>query len=204
MVRIKICGITSIEDALYAEAESADALGFIFYYKSKRFVLPEQVKQICEQLNPFTGRVGVFVNSDADEINNIATLCRLTHIQLHGDETPAFAESLKRPVIRALNFNENLEDQLKIWSGYPVLIDSGNSANRGGTGHTLPWEALKSIMGERKIILAGGLSPENILKAIKTINPFAVDVSSGVEQAPGIKDNNLVKKFIETVKHELL
>jgi len=200
MIHVKICGITNLEDALFAQDCGADALGFIFYPKSKRYILQQDAKSIIQNLNPFINKVGIFVNTSSNDINEIAADCNLTHIQLHGDETVDFAESIHRPVIKALNFNSQLSAQIDIWSGYSLLIDSGNKETRGGTGNTLPWHELKSIVGDLRIILAGGLKPDNIKHAIKTLNPHTVDVSSGVEKSPGIKDKQLVKKFIEFVK----
>lgn len=200
MTRVKICGITTIDNAIFSQENGADALGFIFYKKSKRYIQPENVKIIISRLNPFISKVGVFVNSSSAEINEITDFCSLTHIQLHGDETVEFAKTLNRPVIKALNFNDQLPAQLEIWRNYSLLIDSWNKDSRGGTGQTIPWQELKQIIGETKMILAGGLTAENVKEAIKTVKPIAVDVSSGVEKSPGIKEKQLVKQFIESAK----
>ena len=200
MTRVKICGITNSEDALFAQDCGADALGFIFYKKSRRYILAEKVKKIILKLNPFISKVGVFVNCSSKKINETATNCGLTHIQLHGDETVEFAESLNRPVIKALNFNKLLLAQVDYWQNYSLLVDSGNNESRGGTGKTIPWRELKKITGDSGIILAGGLTAQNVKEAINIINPSAVDVSSGVEKSPGNKDKALVKQFIESVK----
>ena len=200
MTRVKICGITNSEDALFAQDCGADALGFIFYKKSRRYILPEKVKKIILKLNPFISKVGVFVNCSSKKINETATNCGLTHIQLHGDETVEFAESLNRPVIKALNFNKLLLAQVDYWQNYSLLVDSGTNESRGGTGKTIPWLELKKITGDSRIILAGGLTAQNVKEAINIINPSAVDVSSGVEKSPGYKDKALVKQFIESVK----
>ncbi|KAA3617432.1 MAG: phosphoribosylanthranilate isomerase [Calditrichaeota bacterium] len=204
MMRIKICGITNLTDALFAQESGADALGFIFYKKSKRYIAPEIVKNITSELNPFISKVGVFVNSSADEINSYSALCGLTHVQLHGDEDISFASLINRPVIKALNFSAQLHEEVKVWKNYTLLIDSGDTENRGGTGQTLPWKELTKITGGLRFILAGGLKPANILEAIKITNAAALDVSSGVEKSPGIKDHSLVREFIESAKYELL
>ena len=200
MTRVKICGITSVKDALFAQDCGADALGFIFYKKSRRYISPEKVKKTILKLNPFISKVGVFVNCSSKKINETATNCGLTHIQLHGDETVEFAESLNRPVIKALNFNKLLLAQVDYWQNYSLLVDSGTNESRGGTGRTIPWRELKKITGDSAIILAGGLTAQNVKEAINIINPSAVDVSSGVEKSPGYKDKALVKQFIESVK----
>ncbi len=200
MTRVKICGITNIDDAISAQEFGADALGFIFYSKSKRNILPEKAFEIVQELNPFINKVGVFVNSTPQEINKIAAYCGLTQIQLHGDETVELAQTLQLPVIRALNFNSQLSGKIDKWRNYSLLIDSGNEETRGGTGQIIPWKKLKNMTGSSQIILAGGLTASNIKEALEIINPNAVDVSSGVEKSPGIKDKHLVKQFIELVK----
>ena len=200
MTRVKICGITNPGDALFAQNCGADALGFIFYKKSKRYIIPKEVKRIVDDLNPFINKIGIFVNSTSNEINEIAAYCGLTNIQLHGDETVKFAESINRPVIKALNYNNQLVEQIDIWRNYSMLIDSGNKKTRGGTGHIIPWQMLKEIIGDLKIILAGGLTPDNVEQAIKIVIPHAVDVSSGVEKSAGNKDKLLIRQFIELAK----
>lgn len=199
MVRIKICGITRLEDALCAEECGAHALGFIFYKKSKRYIEPILATKIIEKLNPFISKVGVFVNEDIEVIKQIIANCGITHVQLHGDETIDFAAKINNPVLRALNFDDNINQKIKDWEEYPILIDSGTAKKPGGTGKTLPWDSLKSFIKNRKIILAGGLTPENITTAIKIVKPMAVDVNSGVEKSPGIKNRDLIEKFIINV-----
>ena len=202
MVRIKICGITRLEDALFAEAVGAHALGFIFYKKSKRYVEPQIAASIIERLNPFISKVGVFVDENINTINQISSDIGLTHAQLHGGETPEIAQKIERPVIKALNFTDTISEKIQLWEKYPILIDSGNAEKPGGTGITLPWDSLKSIIKDRNIILAGGLNPENIISALKVLKPYAVDVSSGVEKSPGIKNKDLIKKFIDNINKE--
>jgi len=200
MVRIKICGITNLNDAIMAESFGADALGFIFYPASKRFIEAEKAKSIIEQLNPFISKVGVFVNKSVEEINMVSQFCGLTHVQLHGEESVESVVKLEIPVIKALSYDENLDSQLKVWENFSLLIDSGNKIERGGTGKTLPWKSLVPRIKNKKIILAGGLTADNVVEAIKIIKPLAVDVSSGVEKSPGIKDPIKLRKFIERVR----
>jgi phosphoribosylanthranilate isomerase len=200
MIRVKICGITRLEDALFAQDSGADALGFIFYSSSKRYIDPEEAAEITGKLNPFLVKIGVFVNESTDRINDISVLCGLTHVQLHGDENPQIVSEIKRKVIKAINFSDNILDEIKKWRDHDLLIDSGTREIPGGTGKTLPWQELKNLNISKRFILAGGLNINNVAQGIKMLNPLAVDVSSGVEISPGIKDNNLVKRFIEKVK----
>jgi len=200
MIRVKICGITRLEDALFAQESGADALGFVFYNKSRRYIEPDKARILIENLNPFILKVGVFVNESADRINEISVMCGLTHVQLHGNERPEIVQIIRRKIIKAVNFSKNFINEAEKWRGHDLLIDSGTKQSPGGTGKTLPWDALKALNIGNSFILAGGLNVHNIEKGIEILNPAAVDVSSGVEVSPGIKDNNLVKQFIEKVK----
>jgi len=200
MIRVKICGITRLENALFAQESGADALGFIFYKKSKRCIKPDEAAAIISKLNPFISKVGVFVNESVDVINEISSQCGLTHVQLHGDEIVEMAQKINRIVIKAINFSENISVEIEKWQNYQLLIDSGTKEIPGGTGKTLPWDSLASLNIANQFVLAGGLNTDNVEKGIEALKPVAVDVSSGVEISPGIKDHNLVKQFIEKVK----
>lgn len=200
MIRVKICGITRLEDALFAQKSGADALGFIFYKKSKRYIEPKKAATIISQLNPFITKVGVFVNGDVDVINEISVQCGLTHVQLHGNESIEMARQIKRVIIKAVNFSEHLLNDIKDWENYNLMIDSGTNEIPGGTGKTLPWESLRDLSIDREFVLAGGLNSNNVNQAIKMLNPAAVDVSSAVETSPGVKNHRLVKQFIDIVK----
>lgn len=200
MIRIKICGITNIQDAIDAQDCGADALGFIFYKKSKRYITPEDAKKIIGKLNPFIAKVGVFVNESGDKVNRIAKLAGLTHVQLHGNETVAFAKAMQLPVIRAINFNGLSSFNLKEWQEFPILVDSGNSITPGGTGEVFDWHKLSDIIKDIPFILAGGLTPDNVSDAVEITKPVAVDVSSGVELGPGKKSRKKIKLFIDKVK----
>jgi phosphoribosylanthranilate isomerase len=199
MIQIKICGITRLEDAITAQESGANAVGFIFYKESKRYVDPVTVKSITEKLNPFICKVGVFVNESTREINAIAKIAGLTNVQLHGDESIDTAKQINYPVIKALYFDNNLPENLKVWQNYNIMVDSGTRDKPGGTGKTLPWKILKELTGDLPMTLAGGLTPENIQEAVRIMRPVAVDVSSGVEKAPGLKERNLIKQFIKNV-----
>ncbi len=200
MVRVKICGITNYDDASFAQQCGADALGFVFSENSKRYINPDSAAEIINRLNPFILKVGVFVNDDIEEINQIAKLCKLDYIQLYGSINPVNLKKTSFKIIKAIHFNEEFHKNLKLWKGFPLLIDSGNKNNPGGTGKSLPWVELKQNIKEKKVILAGGLNPENVREAIKIVNPMAVDVSSGVEKEPGKKDQKKVQMFIENAK----
>lgn len=190
-----------LEDALTAQQNGADAVGFIFYENSKRYVDPQMVKSITLQLNPFINKVGVFVNESAANINAISKIAGLTNIQLHGEESIELAQMIDLPVIKVFNMDDSLTENLKIWQEFSVMIDSRDVQMRGGTGKILPWQLLKDIVFDKPIILAGGLNPTNVQEAIRILNPVAVDVSSGVEKSPGVKDRNLIRQFIKNVNN---
>ncbi|CEG27499.1 phosphoribosylanthranilate isomerase [Bacillus sp. B-jedd] len=199
-MKVKICGILDAETALYAIEQGADALGFVFA-QSKRRICPDTAKNIIELLPKHIQKVGVFVNEPKKNIEKIAHYSGLTHLQLHGDETPVFCRSFSYPVIKAFNIGSD-EDLLKIkdYECESYLLDSPRTKSRGGTGMTFDWTILSSGKIESgKIILAGGLDSENVGMAINLVNPYMVDVSSGVE-TDGIKDHDKIRKFIQIAK----
>jgi phosphoribosylanthranilate isomerase len=199
--RVKICGITSIADALHAADCGADALGLNFYSKSPRHVTAEQAKEIIEALPPFVTPVGLFVNHPAEEIRRIAEFCGLGTIQLHGDERPEDCRLAPLQVIKALRIRD--ESSLADLDLYPVrsvLLDAWCPESYGGTGRTFNWQLAARAAQNRRIILAGGLTPENVADAVRAVKPYAVDVSSGVESAPGHKDPRKVAEFIRNAK----
>lgn len=209
MTKIKICGITNLSDALYAVELGVDALGFIFS-NSPRKVAPSQAKEIITQLPPFVSPVGVFVNEALSFVAEIAQFCRLYVIQLHGDENPEYCLSLfPFKIIKA--FRIRVEDDLKKLVEYKevancFLLDSlGCGAIYGGTGISFDWKLAKKAkeMVNKRIILAGGLNPENVKEAIQICQPYAVDVCSGVEEKPGKKDFVKLKKFVEAVRNTI-
>jgi phosphoribosylanthranilate isomerase len=202
MTKIKICGITNIEDAFLAIDSGADALGFVFYRGSKRYIDPESANNIISNLPPFITTVGIFVNQGLDEINYTKEKAGFDTIQLHGDEPPDFCKNFTR-VIKAIRVKENID--LKLIESYPVkvvLFDTFSEESYGGTGRSFGWGALKDLNTSKRIILSGGLTPENVFQAIRIVHPYAVDVSTGVEDHPGKKNPEKLKKFIEAVRNE--
>lgn len=201
MVRVKICGITNPEDALMAVEAGADALGFVFFPDSPRCVSPEQAEAIIRRLPPFVQTVGLFVNEGVEKVNLVADRCGLDLIQLHGEETPDYCADVRRRIIKAFRVKD--ESSLAGMADYRVaapLLDAWSPAAHGGTGTTFNWEIAARAAASRDIILAGGLTPENVAGAIAAVRPYAVDVSSGVESAPGKKDAGLVSRFIRSCK----
>ena len=201
MARIKICGITNVEDALAAVEAGADALGFVFYEKSLRCINPVKAAEIISRLPPFIQTVGLFVDEDAEKINWTADYCGLDLVQLHGDESPEDCLEVNRRVIKAFRVQNIVSiDPLNTYQVAGYLLDAWSPDAYGGTGRTFNWELAEAARKFGPIILAGGLSPDNIAEAITSVNPYGVDVSSGVESAPGKKDAALIKKFIRIVK----
>jgi len=199
--KVKICGTTSLKDALLAIESGADAVGFIFHKESPRNISQKDVKDIVVQLPPFIETVGVFVNETSDKVNRIAEQCRLTAVQLHGDESPAFCRRVKRRVIKAVRVKD--AESLKGMSGYDVsgyLLDAFNEESRGGTGMVLDWNLALRAKKQGPVIIAGGLNPFNVYTAIHRVKPYGVDVCSGVEKSPGIKDSEKVDEFIKAVR----
>jgi len=203
VIKIKICGITNSEDALLAVVLGADALGFIFYKESKRYIRPERAHEIISKLPPFVTTVGVFVNQQLDEIRSIKEVVGFNIFQLHGDESPDFCKKLGRGVIKTIRVNEYINS--KEIESYPVqtiLFETYSTKGYGGTGESFRWEILKGLNTSKRIILSGGLSAENVSQAIRIANLYGVDVSSGVEDYPGKKNPEKLKKFIEATRNE--
>ena len=200
-IKVKICGTTSLKDAFLAVESGADAIGFIFYKMSPRNISQKEAKEIILQLPPFIETVGVFVNETSDKINRIAEQCKLNSIQLHGEESPALCRRVKRKVIKA--FRVKNADSLKSIASYKVsgfLLDSYNDGSKGGTGQVFDWNLALRVKRQGPVILAGGLNPYNVFTAIHRVKPYGVDVCSGVENSPGIKDHEKVRAFIKSVR----
>ena len=200
-IKVKICGTTSLKDAFLAVESGADAIGFIFYKMSPRNISQKEAKEIILQLPPFIETVGVFVNETSDKINRIAEQCKLNSIQLHGEESPALCRRVKRKVIKA--FRVKNADSLKSIASYDVsgfLLDSYNDVSKGGTGQVFDWNLALRVKKQGPVILAGGLNPYNIFTAIHRVKPYGVDVCSGVEKSPGIKDHEKIREFIKSVR----
>jgi phosphoribosylanthranilate isomerase len=199
--RVKICGITSERDAASAIEAGADALGFVFYEKSPRFVTREIARDIIAKVPPFITTVGVFVNETADVIKGLREFVPLDRVQLHGDEDPEFSELLGPGVIKALRIKGE-EDilVLKDYNATAFLLDAFVDGKPGGTGATFDWAIALEAKRYGRIILSGGLTPENVAEAVVRAAPYAVDVSSGVESSPGVKDPDKIRRFIEEAK----
>lgn len=199
MTRVKICGITNRDDAAVAVEAGADALGFIFFERSPRYITPEDVLSIVSTLPPFLTTVGVFVNESADCINEIAQQCRLHAVQLHGDESPDFCRQIERAVIKAIRVkDESWQRAVEPYRVQAVLLDTYASDRYGGTGQAFDWDLISAI--PQRIILSGGLNPDNVQDAIHRIHPYGVDTGSGVETTPGVKDHGKVRAFIEATR----
>jgi phosphoribosylanthranilate isomerase len=199
VVRVKICGITCVEDALAAVACGADALGFVFA-PSPRRVTPQDARAIIHRLPPFVATVGVFVNESTDVIKDIQSLCGLDMIQLHGDESEAEATRLGTGVIKALRVGNGSRPRDDSYPTATLLLDTYSPGERGGTAQTFDWRLAAGPARRRPIILAGGLTPENVGEAVATVRPYAVDVSSGVEREPRRKDYEKLAYFIRRAK----
>lgn len=198
-MKVKICGITDKETAKIACEYGADAIGFVFA-KSKREITPDGAKQIIEELPENVMKVGVFVNESIEVIQNIAEHCQLTHVQLHGDEENYHIRRLNIPSIKSVGVSSNEDiERAKEYETDFILFDSPKEQFHGGNGKTFSWELLRLNPIEKKCILAGGLHLENITEAIEMVQPYMVDVSSGVE-TNGKKDIEKIKQFITKAK----
>jgi phosphoribosylanthranilate isomerase len=202
MTRVKICGIRRTEDAVLVAELGADALGFVFWPSSPRFLDPEEARTIVAALPPFVTTVGVFVDQPEAYVASVARLLNLGAVQLHGDEVPESYGRVPGRVIKAVSVREG-QDCLAAVSAIPdgvaVLLDAHDPVKRGGTGRTIDWTQAASAAKLRPIILSGGLTAENVGDAVRTVRPYAVDVSSGVESSPGIKDPEKLRALFAAV-----
>lgn len=199
--RVKVCGITRFEDAVSAIEAGADALGFVFYPASPRYVTPEAAAHIINRLAPFITTVGLFVNAGHDEVAEIIDLTGIDLLQFHGDENEQFCSAFSRPYIKALRVggDKNPEHEIERFpTARAVLLDTYRKGVPGGTGEVFDWDLVPEKR-HKPIILAGGLRPQNVGSAIKRVRPFAVDVSGGVEAQAGVKDVNKILAFIREV-----
>ena len=203
MARVKICGITCLEDAEAAVEAGADALGFVFYPRSPRYVPPAEAMEICKRVPPFVWKVGVFVNMDWNVVDMIRKGCGLDVIQLHGDESPEYCLSFSSVRIFKACRVRNASDlePLEAYHGiHAILVDGYHPDLWGGSGIQAPWKQLEGVSERFNLVLAGGLTPENVGKAIQSVRPYAVDVSSGVEREPGKKDHARMTQFIQAAR----
>lgn len=200
--RVKICGITRVADALVAADCGADAIGLVFYEPSPRYVDVATAAAIARDLPPFVTVVGLFVNASAETIARAIGEVRLDLLQFHGDESPAFCRDQARPWIRALRMQPGIDvgaEVARYAGSRGVLLDAYRPGVPGGTGETFDWGRIPRELAGR-VVLAGGLDPDNVADAIRQVRPFAVDVSGGVERDKGVKDADRIKRFIDEVR----
>ena len=201
-LKIKICGVTNRDDALAAVDAGADALGFIFHEPSPRNLSRAAAANIIRELPPFVARVGVFVDASEEFVRQTAAECGLDTLQFHGDEPPEFCRKFSLKIIKAFRVR-NAESLLPLpdYETDAWLLDSFVPEKSGGTGATFNWDLAAEVkkLG-RPLILAGGLTPENVAQAVRKVRPYAVDISSGVESSPGCKDHSKVRQFVQAAK----
>ena len=200
--RVKICGIRRLEDAALACELGADAVGFVFWPESPRFIDPYRARRIVSLLPPFVTPVGVFVNQPADHVAAVAGVARLGAVQLHGDELLGPFDRSPLRIIKAVAVTDGFDPESAL-AGLParvtVLLDAHDPIRRGGTGQSIDWKLAAGASRIRPIALSGGLTADNVGEAITEVNPYAIDVSSGVESAPGVKDGRALRRFFEAV-----
>ena len=198
---VKICGITSIEDAEAAVEAGAASLGFVFWPRSPRFIDPHRARAIVAALPPFIIPVGVFVNQPAAHVRGVAALVRLGAVQLHGDEDLLYVAAMDFPVIKAVSIGSGDDsDRIDIWPRRTMLLlDVHDPVSRGGTGRTIDWSVAAPIAARRRTLLAGGLTPDNVAQAVERVQPYGIDVSSGVERSPGVKDHARIRALFEAL-----
>lgn len=204
-IKVKVCGITNAEDALAAVEAGADALGFIFYEKSPRYVVPAVAANIIAELPPLVTPVGVFVNEGLATVRSIMDTCGLAMAQLHGDENVSYCRELARPAMKALRLRDR--GSLLALAEYQgrggvrgFVLDAFSELSYGGTGQITDWGLAAEVAKSTPLLLAGGLTPDNVTEAIRTVRPYGVDVSSGVESAPGKKDHAKMRAFVDAVR----
>ncbi|MFQ5483261.1 MAG: phosphoribosylanthranilate isomerase [Nitrospinaceae bacterium] len=200
-VKVKICGMTRLDDALQAVECGADAVGFIFFRKSPRWAPEKTALSIVRELPPLVARVGVFVNESAERINRLVDRLHLDLVQLHGEETPAFCRKIRARLLKAVRVRDAAS--LTGLDRYPVdgfLLDAFHAGAYGGTGQVFDWKLSRKAKAAGPIILAGGLTADNVAAAIVKVRPYGVDVCSGVEKVPGRKDYKKLRDFFKAVR----
>lgn len=201
MVKVKVCGITNLEDARLACGFGADALGFIFYKKSPRCVSSVAAKSIIDSLPPFVGTVGVFVNALLSEINQILKTVPIKLIQLHGDESWDYCRQIPLPVLKVFRVKNGFDlSIIKKYKTSGFLLDTYHDQSYGGTGKTFNWNIAKEAKKYGPIVVSGGLNSRNVRETVEFVHPYAVDVCSGVEAEPGKKDSEKLKAFFQEVR----
>lgn len=200
-IRVKICGVTRLEDALEAARLGADALGFNFWPGSKRYLPPSEARAIVRQLPPFVAAVGVFVDPAREEVLRAAEASGIGAVQLHGDEPPELCRELPLPVLKAIRvLGPASLDRLPDYDGVQGFLLDSAGPGYGGSGRTFDWALAARAAREHAIVLAGGLGPDNVAEAIRVVRPWGVDVASGVESAPGVKDAVKTRAFLERAR----
>jgi phosphoribosylanthranilate isomerase len=202
LIKVKVCGITNAEDAWAAVEAGADALGFIFYEKSPRCVVPAVAASIIAELPPLITPVGVFVNEDLAAVRSIMDSCSLAMAQLHGEENAAYCRELSRPAIKAVRLKDRgslltLAEFQGRGGVRGFILDTFSELAYGGTGQTTDWALAAEVAKGTRVLLAGGLTPDNVAEAVRAVRPYGVDVSSGVESVPGKKDHAKIRAFVE-------
>ena len=207
--RIKFCGITSVDDAKLAVTTGADAVGLVFYAASPRNVELALAKQIAESVPAFVTIVALFVNATQETIQSVINEVRIDLLQFHGEETPEFCSGFNKPYMKALRIKDGADILSKLApykNAAAILLDAWHPELSGGSGQTIDWDMLPELENchvlKEKLVLAGGLTPENVSQAIETVKPYAVDVSTGIEKAPGVKDLNLMQAFVNSVNNK--
>lgn len=202
MVRVKICGITALGDALYAAEQGADALGFVFYKRSPRYIDPVEAGRIIAALPPFVTPVGVFADDDEDWVKHAVNESGVAVLQFHGSEKPGYCASFGMPYVKAFRVRgmESLEGMEQYLHASAFLLDAYSEKELGGTGKSFNWDTAVFAKKYGRIILAGGLTPLNVAEAVRHVGPYAVDVSSGVEISKGKKDHAAVRALIANAK----
>lgn len=204
--KVKICGITNLEDARFASGAMVDYLGFIFVESSPRYIDPEKAGAIVNWVEG-PEKVGVFMDQPLDDVNVLAKFSGIDLVQLHGNETIEYCQLIEKPIIKVIHVGESstkeeIETQVALYSEVAdfLLFDTKANGKFGGTGITFDWSLLNEIADDIPFFLAGGLNPENVTEAIKTVRPFAVDLNSGVEEVPGLKDFEKIEKLMTNLK----
>lgn len=204
-MRVKMCGFTNIDDVMKAAYNGAWAVGFVFHKKSPRYVSPSKVQRIVEALPPFVTPVGVFVDLKEGAVRNICQFTKIRTVQFHGSELPAYCKRFTRDfkVIKAFRIHDLFDFELlkSYLNVNAYLFDTYQEDAEGGTGKTFNWNLLKNQKFTKPFILSGGLNSENVIQAIQEVAPYAVDISSGIERKPGIKDHRLIKSFLTVANH---
>lgn len=204
--KVKICGITNLEDARFASGALVDYLGFIFVESSPRYIDPEKAGAIINWVEG-PEKVGVFMNHSLDDVNVLSKFSGIDFVQLHGQESLEYCQLVEKPIIKVIHVGkettrEELELQVAMYSEVAefLLFDTKSNGVYGGTGQTFDWSLLSDIAGEKPFFLAGGLTPENVSETIEIVNPYAIDISSGVEEEPGLKDFEKIERLMENLK----